>query len=394
MTHSDPHITALFKKYLEGTVTIQELDELLTYFGLEEHTDLFKTLVQEQFDQPVANSLDPERLDAMIGLLDETVLKQTALVNEPLRFWRTAATRALPYAAAILITVSVGIWFLFNTKQKGNIDSKPTIADIAPGGNRATLTLTDGRTISLDEARDGIVIGGNEIVYNDGSPLVEVEEEEQKRRETSLLELSTPKGGTYQITLSDGTAVWLNAASTLKYPPKFSDKERVVEIVGEAYFAVAKRAHQPFKVICDGQQIQVLGTEFNISAYMDEAEIKTTLVEGSVQILNDHSGSVNHLAPSQQSVVRASSTQIQQVSVQPYIAWKEGYFYFKHTAFEEVMRQLARWYDVEVVYTGGIPQETFSGEMGRNLTLNAALKLLNVSSVQVQRVDGDKLIVH
>src|SRR5690606_18203557 len=207
-------------------------------------------------------------------------------------------------------------------------------------------------------------------------------------------ELSTPKGGTYQIVLPDGTKVWLNAASTLKYPSRFDGGERVIELSGEAYFAVAKDVKKPFKVVSNGQEIQVLGTEFNISAYVDEAEMKTTLVAGAVQIFNRQSSIVNRLEPGEQSIIRGAFTDIQKVETERYTAWKNGYFYFKQTPFAEIMRQLARWYDIDVIYKGSIPKETFSGVMDRNLTLNDVLKLLNVFSVQVQIEEGGKLVVY
>ncbi|WP_262244938.1 FecR family protein [Parapedobacter soli] len=331
-----------------------------------------------------------EEVSGRLQRIEDTIMESIKPVHVNRDSRKRGMFRWMSYAAAVLLVTSASIWFV----NQGQTDSQQIetviIQDIQPGGNRATLTLTDGRMIDLDEGRDGVVIGSDEITYSDRTPLVVVD-----RKEGPMwLELTTPKGGTYQVTLSDGTRVWLNAASTLKYPSVFEGKERVVEITGEAYFSVAKRANQPFKLIAEGQELTVLGTEFNISAYADEEVIKTTLVKGQVQVQNTASGKVSSLVPNQQSVVRPTNTEIMEVDVQPYVAWKDGYFCFRRTAFKDVMRQLARWYDVQIVYKGDIPQDTFSGEMGRELTLNAALELLNVSAVRVQIAMGNQLIVH
>lgn len=307
--------------------------------------------------------------------------------------------RWTPYAAAAVAILVAGIWFLNPGKQPDTrfnpLDEQLSV-DMAPGGHRATLTLADGRTIDLSEAQSGIVVGDG-INYFDGSTVLDMGHDNNGLIDMAAsppMAISTPAGGMYRITLADGTEVWLNSESTLKYPVRFSETERVVEIVGEAYFSVTKDVKRPFKVISEGQEIQVLGTEFNISAYVDEPEMKTTLVSGSVLIVNRKSNTANRLEPGQQGIVREAYTDIQKVDTGLYVAWKNGYFYFKHTPFEEVMRQLARWYDVELVYKGDVPPETFSGEMDRDLTLSAALKLLNVSAVKVQIAPGNKLIVY
>lgn len=297
-------------------------------------------------------------------------------------------------AAAIMMFLAVSVTIYMTTR----IDHLPTELisendyDIPPGGNRATLTLADGRTIILDEARDGIVIGSDEITYNDGVSLDVLSSEDEGQREISFLELTTPRGGTYQITLSDGTRVWLNAASTMRYPPRFSDGERIVELTGEAYFSVAKNAERPFRVVSAGQEIEVLGTEFNVSAYPDDPEAKTTLVEGVVQIENSKSNDKKKLLPGEQSTIRGTSTDINKVPIAQYIAWKSGMFHFKHTPFVEMMGQIERWYEVELVYRNGIPKDTFSGRMRRDVSLLTVLDLLKVSEIDFH-LDGNKLII-
>lgn len=357
-----------------------EAEQLLERYRADNCTDEERRLVEAWLNEELASGELSTEFD---WETTETVIWKRVEPHKRHNVWKR-----LPYVAAMLIAMATVAWYFFDNQlsEDSEIVGRQG-ADIAPGGNRATLTLDDGRTITLDEARDGIVIGGGEITYNDGNPLTAVE------GETTLLELSTPKGGTYQITLPDGSKVWLNAASSLRYPSRFGSDERVVELEGEAYFQIKSDRKRPFKVKSNDQFVSVLGTEFNILAYDDELETQTTLVDGSIEIFNRRSKKVNRLSPGEQGVIRGNAITIQPVLVEKYIAWKEGRFHFRKTPFEELMRQIARWYDVEIMYNKDIPKETFSGEMSRNLTLKSVLELLNVSAVQVEVIDK-RLIVN
>ncbi len=297
--------------------------------------------------------------------------------------------RWLQYAAVLLVTVAAA-WYAWEGKAVDGPSDNPVakkIEDIPPGGNKATLTLADGRTIDLSEAQSGIVVGHERILYKEGA-----EELVNLEGEAIPLVLSTPKGGTYQITLSDGTKVWLNAASTLKYPSRFDDAERVVEVEGEAYFSVAKDSKKPFRVVSHGQQINVLGTEFNVSAYTDEKDVKTTLVEGSVELQINVSGQHMALVPGEQSVLKGAEVNKRKVDVGPYIAWKNGEFNFDNTALTDMMKQMSRWYGVEVIYENGVPNERFSGAMSRDVSLQTVLELLRVSEINY-RIESNTLII-
>ena len=305
-------------------------------------------------------------------------------------YWRRKRWRRwLPYAAAAFLLSTTLVWYFSDNFAEMR---KPKMAltsdeDIAPGGNRATLTLADGRKIDLSEMQSGIVIGNGGILYEKGTEeLVDLEVDD-----IIPLVLSTPKGGTYQITLADGTKVWLNAASTLQYPSRFDDRERVVQLQGEAYFSVTNDTDKPFRVVSHAQQIEVLGTEFNVAAYADDAEVKTTLVEGSVALQINASGERVFLAPNEQSVLRGATIRKQQVNVGPYIAWKDGNFYFHNTPLSEMMTQMSRWYDIDVVYEKEIPNEMFNGTLSRNVSLRTVLDLLRISEVKY-RIEEDRLI--
>ncbi len=302
----------------------------------------------------------------------------------------------LPYVAAAIFIAIVGTWIFM-----GELSTRKPInqthadnrrgGDIAPGGNKATLTLADGKSITLDEDQEGIVVNGNNITYLDGASQVTALNESHSSAESFVL--TTPKGGTYQLTLSDGTQVWLNAASTLTYPVRFDGKDRAVTLAGEAYFSVASDKSKPFRVTSKGQAIEVIGTEFNVHAYEDEEEAKTTLIKGAVAVLNLQSRKVNQIAPGQQAVVSGMEMAVQSVETVASTAWKNGLFYFKKTPLEDVMHQVSRWYDVDVVYRKGIPKETFSGEVKRNISLLGLLEILQVSNIDVSLV-GNTLIVN
>ncbi|WP_257666475.1 FecR family protein [Parapedobacter tibetensis] len=388
MALSHKEIEALAAKLIDGSITASEQERFNAWVD--------EQMVKETFEVDAAFARDA-------GQLKERMLIHVleAIDAKPQRKINTRRMNWLPYAAAVIFALAVGIFFLDRgaNKEQGLAQA----ADIASGGNKATLTLADGRTIDLSEGQSGIVVGDG-ITYGDGSAVLSPEtggrrpktgqdENQLPMADFSRLTLTTPKGGTYQITLSDGTKVWLNAASTLKYPSRFTGNERVVELDGEGYFSVMKDERRPFRVKSDGQEVKVLGTEFNISAYPDENETKTTLVEGSVQVvLTTGHRPPTTIKPSQQSKLENGNISVDDVDIDPYVAWKSGMFHFKHTPLADMMYQIERWYDVDVIYKSRIPQETFSGRMRRNVSLLTVLDLLKASEISFY-IEGNKLII-
>lgn len=295
------------------------------------------------------------------------------------------------YAASIAAAALVALW-LFDggtTVKAPQPEAVSTLVDdVAPGGNRATLTLSDGQEILLDELQSGIVVGNQKIFYQGGDEaLLRLAD-----TEAAPLVLSTPRGGTYHIVLSDGTAVWLNAASSITYPARFSEDARVVEIRGEAYLAVSKDNARPFKVITRDQEIEVLGTEFNVSAYDDEQVTRTTLVEGSVRLTGPFLSEHIALSPGEQSLLTASTIRKKQVNIAPHVAWKDGNFHFDDTPFVEMMQQMAKWYDIDVIYQSQIPNERFNGTLSRKVTLKTVLELLSISEIKFH-IHGNQLVI-
>ncbi len=340
---------------------------------------------------------EQERFVRMKEHIQSSIAEEEAL---PVRHLYLLHWKYYIAAAVALIFAIGGVYRYWRSEVPSSnmVVTTPIQRDVQPGGNRAVLTLADGQHIDLAESQSGIQLG-DALTYLDGSPVGNASFDKQLKQQTMALQLHTPKGGTYQLTLPDGTKVWLNASSSLKYPSRFEGRERVVELEGEAYFDVATvqdkttAAKLPFRVVSKGQTIEVLGTQFNVSAYADESIIRTTLVEGSVRLTHIHDDNPVILFPNEQAGLQNSKIFKQKVDVRPYVAWKDGQFLFKKTPVEEVMKQIARWYDVEVIYARGIPKETLSGKVNRDVTLTGLLEILQLSSIHVT-LEGDKLTVH
>lgn len=311
--------------------------------------------------------------------------------------------RWLPYVAAGLILAFAGTWLLLGDKGGNPYAVADLATDVAPGGNKATLTLANGQAIDLSAQETGIIVGADDITYQDGRSTVALLNGGALAQAPQQLVLSTPKGGTYSIVLPDGTEVWLNAASTLKYPSRFGEDAREVEIVGEAYFAVAKDAKRPFRVISASQTVEVLGTRFNISAYPDEPDTKTTLVEGSVRLSlaqtaegGAHTaGQSLLLAPDEQGIVRGGTLTKTDVDVTQHIAWRDGLIVLDHADLAHIIRQLERWYDVEFIPQGPLPADVhLSGKLPRNSNLSGIVHALHINTKMNFTIEGRRVMVN
>jgi ferric-dicitrate binding protein FerR (iron transport regulator) len=297
-------------------------------------------------------------------------------------------------AASILLFLSFGAYFLWGKKVKKIQIVQIQQHDARPGSFKATLTLSNGKQISLNKAKKGIIAKDNQaviqktgsgaVVYNSGS--------QANSQEIVYNTITTPRGGMWPVVLPDGSKVMLNAATTLRYPVSFNGNERVVELDGEAYFEVVHNSAKPFKVKSNGQTVEDLGTHFNINAYHDEPAITTTLLEGSVSVTRDRI--VTMIKPGEEAVWtdHASRFKIDKVDVDEAVAWKNGLFQFDHASIAAIMRQTSRWYDVDVSYEGNIPQATFSGNLQRNVDASVLLDELRVTGIHF-KIQGKKLTV-
>ncbi|PVD50639.1 hypothetical protein DC498_18770 [Terrimonas sp.] len=307
----------------------------------------------------------------------------------------TRSRRWLSVAAILLIGLSGSLAYLFIQKPAGSVHEQATIIpkqDIAPGGNFATLTLADGTKVILDSAVNGIVAEqGNTKVIKLGNG--EIKYEHSKSLGKVLFNtMTTPAGGQYHLLLPDGTGVWLNAASSVTYPTVFTGKERMVSVTGEAYFEVTRNAAMPFKVKTGEQVIEVLGTHFNVNAYSDENTVNTTLAEGKISITDK--GKTMLLQPGQQAQNNRSGNLvlIQHPDIDETLAWKDGLFRFNGTGIEAIMRQVSRWYNVEVIYKDKITEQ-FVAEIPRNVKVSKLLELLELTKQVHFTIDNRTITV-
>lgn len=396
-------ITFLVEKFFSNRCTEDEKYELMQWANVATEDELAE-LLYHSWKNHEANLEMPEemsqRILTSIFHKEESIEEENPTWEEeetPSRFWQMGYRMA----ASIAVIVAVGLfaWFQYNTVHQRNENRLVQVKefeknDVLPGTNKAILTFDDGSKVILDTSKNGNIAkqGATNILKPEKGQLVYQATETPNAR-PMYNTITTPKGGQYQIVLSDGTKVWMNAASSLRFPMVFVGKERKVEMTGEIYFEVAKNAKMPFKVSTNGQEVEVLGTHFNVMAYENEKSIKTTLVEGSVKVSKDNHSTI--LQPGQQSKVGFSNgifRTINDVSLEDELAWKEGYFQFNNTSLDMIMRQIERWYDVDVQYIGKVPDEHFTGKLPRNTNLSNVLKILSMSEIQF-KIEGKKIII-
>lgn len=307
--------------------------------------------------------------------------------------------------AAAVAAIAFGIYFFsapLNPDKGSQMAQVPKVKDIPPGRNTAKLVLENGKSIDLSDKKTGVVIDLSGLKYNDDTKIGSIPVRGGK---SGLLSVVTPRGGTYQVILSDGSKIWLNAASSIRFPASFAgQKQRSVEITGEVYFEIFKNKKQKFVVTTKNQQVEVLGTHFNINSYPEEGEVKTTLLEGSVRVSSlrnnavaAHSGMSEKeevmLVPGQQSVVSESSPiEVKAVDLTDVIAWKEGKFIFVRENVQSVMNKIARWYNVEIVYEGDV-NKALGGSVSRFKNVSEVLAMLSETKAVQFRIEGRKVIV-
>ena len=301
--------------------------------------------------------------------------------------------------------MAIGLYFFNNNNQTYVSPTsvkkvvKQKAIDIQPGTNKAILTLSNGKKIILDDSQNEVVINDGAIkVHKNAKGIIEYtlnrlgkEQNEKTEVQTGYNTIQTPIGGKFQLTLADGSKVWLNSASSLRFPVYFSGDNRTVELKGEAYFEVAKSQNKKFTVRSGNQTVEVLGTHFNINAYSDEPVITTTLIEGAIRVVELNTQKFQILKPGEQSKVH-NDIKIQKKDTQADIAWKDGYFYFENSSIETVMRQLGRWYGITARYESALPQQHFEGAISTNLTLLEVLEILQKSNVHFS-LEGKEVVV-
>ena len=392
----------LLNRYLSGQLTEEQRRELVTFLENDEAAEQFAGLVQQQLSRgefSIEGDLFKTEDSIIEGVLKKIHPKPIASVR------RVAFLRKWGWAAAAILIIGFGAygWLTNRHFNSSPVSGNPPIQnDIAPGGDKAVLTLSDGTTIHLDSAANGsIAQQGNASVVKLANGRITYNLKGAATGGVMMNTMHTPRGGQYRLTLPDGTQVWLNAASSITYPVAFTGKERKVTISGEAYFEVVKNKESPFIVdVDDKSSIDVLGTHFNVNSYAEESAIKTTLLKGSVKVTpgtaerpGSPSGAVV-LKPGQQAQLHQQRLSVSNnADIDKVMAWRNGLFNFEDASLEEVMHQLARWYDVEIIYEKGIPDIRFEGEISRNIKLSDLLKVLARAEVKFRIEDGRRLVV-
>lgn len=386
-------LTFLFNRFLSRTLTEAERIELMG-LGLErKYQEQLQLLIAEAGEKLIdEHEMDEEKATSIFQFIIEG-REEAKVINFKNKFnWKK-----LVVAATVLFAMITAGYFLLNKNKDVTKEQIVKVPDdiIAPSTNRAMITLADGSSVYLDSAANGeliqqgniklIKLANGQIAYQTASGEV--------IKELKYNTINNPRGSkVIDMTLVDGSRVWLNAGSSVTFPVAFIGNERKVSVTGEAYFEIAPDKAKPFIVSKGTTSITVLGTHFNINAYEDEKNIAVTLLEGSVRVSAD-AGSLT-IKPDQQVLIQSTGAIAlnKNVNVEQVMAWKNGVFDFSKSDIGTIMRQIARWYDVEVEYEGAIPGGTYTGDVNRNTNVSNVLKILKLSGVNY-RIEGKKIIV-
>ncbi|MDB4918960.1 FecR family protein [Mucilaginibacter sp.] len=376
----------LAKKWLDNTITSVEQAEFAAWYNADQ-------------DRPVNI---PSAFAESEEVLRERILdKINRDIKKNDKRFKIIIPTWLRVAAGLLLFAGGFTCYYEHThspvKHPALARQKPQLKnDASPGGNKAILTLSNGTKINLNDVKNGVLASqGKTILKKDKDGRIIYEAPQNKAKDSSSIynTVTIPKGGQFQIVLSDGSKVWLNSASSITFPTTFSKTERRVTITGEVYFEIAKNKHLPFRVVAGKQTVEVLGTHFNINAYSDENAIKTTLIEGSVKVSADFQTAI--LKPEQQSSIlynKPGKINITNVDTDDVLAWTNGNFQFEKAEIPLIMREAARWYDVDIKYEGELPRRRFTGSISRNVNLSELLKILKYTGINF-KIEGKTIIV-
>lgn len=379
--------------YLEGTA-----DETQLLF-VEQYFDLFLDT------EDVFESMDSDEIqdihDRMLWKINYEIEKKTRISSGSMETARSFS-KYLYIAAAAVFVIPMSLYIYQRSQVRFKPASTQQIAKITPGGNKAVLTLANGSTIALTDVKNGEVANQSGVVItkNRDSQLVYQQAAvTSKTKEIAYNKIETPKGGQFQLILSDGTKVWLNAASSLRYPSVFGQDERKVELDGEAYFEVAKNTAKPFLVSSSKQVVEVLGTHFNVNTYPNEPFVSTTLLEGSIKVTSPFTNTYKIIRPGQQSLINRddddSGIKVKNIDPDEAVAWKNGYFMFEKEGLASILRKVSRWYDVEIENPQGekLDRLLFSGTLSKYSDVSKVLRKLELTESVRFKIIGRRIIV-
>lgn len=382
--------------YVKGTINHSELIELENWKGSSNRNLLlFNELIDEANREKAISTMQHFDTEAALARVTEIIGQKIPSKQPAKLYWY----RIVASVAAVLIIVPAVI-FLNKKEPERKEQIVQTIQDVAPGRSVATLTLADGTVVALDNQKNGLLTnqGGISIYKESDGRIAYSDASMQENGTIGSNTVSTPKGGQYQVRLPDGSDVWLNAASSITYSNNLkNDGVRRVHLNGEAYFQVAHDARRPFIVQTGKQEVKVLGTHFNINSYSDEQATVTTLIEGSVKVHALIGKLLDKvIKPGEKSMLLHDNLLIREADIETELGWKEGLFVFKDADVPTVMRQISRWYNIEIEYNGAIPKELITGGISRSSNLSTVLKMLEMVQIKyriVQQSQNKKLII-
>lgn len=391
---SNNRLKYLLDNYIAKTISSEEEQELFQLIAEDAYDEQIKEYMSNAWHTEYSELMSKEQSKRILNAVFNHEGAKVVSIQQP-------AKREFIWAAAaiILIIVSASLYLLVGKHSLTPTLSKNQIRqptnDVMPGTNGAILKLDDGSSIVLDNASNGnLAQQGNTLVVKNGAAISYVNGVAQDEKQIHYNTVETPKGRQYQLVLEDGTKVWLNAASSIKFPVAFIGKQRIVEITGEAYLEVAKNKEKPFQVMCNGSMVEVLGTHFNINAYADEETMNTTLLEGSVKVVKGNNQRI--IKPGEQAQVHndGSVRTMANINIDEVVAWKNNTFLFDNTDVKKLMRQLIRWYNVDVEFKGATDESlTFNGMIPRSATLSTVLKMLESTGDVKFSIEGKRIIV-
>jgi len=395
----------LLERYLDDSLTEKELNKLFNDLNRRRNNEELQQIIEKVLiNNEFPGLADKRRKDIVFQQLMQAAKESDDESIDGESEFDITSRRKIPVwtrlvaAASTVILITAGTYFWISSNSKKEIanterTSKYLKNDIAPGTNKAVLTLGDGSTLILDDTHKGVIANQSNtkvIKLNDGQLAYNI----IKAKPAQILynTITTPRGGQYKLVLPDGSKVLLNAASSIRFPVAFVGNERKVDITGEVYFEVTKNKSLPFKVSVRDMNIEVFGTHFNVMAYDNESLIKTSLIEGAVKVSKGET--VAMLSPGQQAQLNKQGTLKvdKNVNINEEVAWMNGWFIFNAADIDDIMRQICRWYDVDVVYEGRISKETFSGMVNRNSNVSQVLKIMEQAGIKF-KIEGRKIIV-
>ncbi|MGO1670845.1 MAG: FecR family protein [Sphingobacterium sp.] len=395
MNSPKDRIKSLLYKYESEKITPSELEELNTY--LLDKT--YEQVVSQCLDEIFFHDLKERQPQINSAKLYQKIISHPHFNIQPRISATPTRKRWLPKVSAALIVIFVSLFITYQYTGIGELFKADDLISeqhaIIPGIDRAILTNSAGEEAYLSSTHQGISVKHGEITYENGQLLAQPPTDMPLSNSSKAMELRTPRGGQYKIELEDGSKVFLNAESRLRFPSSFGQTNRIVELEGEGYFEISEDENRPFLVKSQNQQIEVLGTKFNVTAYRNDPTITTTLMQGDVRVRVLNTGAVKTLQPGQQVMndVATNKLRVQLADMEAVSAWSRGYFDFSNQNIQSIMKQIARWYEVEVVYKTAIPDKPLEGSVSRMEHVDDLLNILSSTGMARFHIEGRKIIV-